>query len=127
MLPGHFSDVAQVNVNMPHHFNLLFGCLLLVICWRSANYAVELLHEEAPVSPLEHCKPTVVKTLRVYLRWLFLEINYVISTTLSQILTLKCSILVELKNLSVISEKRKKPSHQRNVRDASMLAGTARP
>lgn len=61
MLSAHFSDGAEVYVTVPYYFDV--DVFLLVVYGTSAYYAVQLLHEEVPVSTFEHAVTGVFKLL----------------------------------------------------------------
>ena len=85
MLARDFAEMPKINIDMPHHLHSELFAFLFVINGRSANYAVELLHEEAPITTLEHCEARVIKALCQHFWRLLSKLNHIICLSFGEI------------------------------------------
>lgn len=61
MLPWNLPYVSQVHIDLPNHSHWPLIRLFLIIQRTSPNYAIQLLHEKAPIASFEHGKTWIVK------------------------------------------------------------------
>ena len=100
MLPRNLTEMAKINIYVPHNLETKLFCFFLIVNWRSSNYAVKLLHEKTPISTLEHGKSTVIKAMRQSLWWFLFELNHKFILPCYEVHTLVEFIMVWLSHIS---------------------------
>ena len=55
--------MTKIHIDVPNHFQTELSPLLFVVDRGSTYDAIELLHEESPITPLEHREATVIEAI----------------------------------------------------------------